>query len=194
MVTGVSCRYFHFQNGSTRTLLAAYAITVGETRARWQALASPGEKQCALLREHLGGWPSPPRGPEHRCALLAETYIWEGDGPQRGHRWWPEMVPDKCWRKVLSLPRKMSSRVTLPTCVFEGEKQNLGDRYCCINRGPKGEGDFFTRTRWCYPPRFILSGVQLPPGRGTAAWSPAASRRITAVHFDKEKKEETEHS
>lgn len=108
MVTGVSCRYFHFQNGSTRTLLAAYPITVGETRARWQALASPGEKQCALLREHLGGWPSPPRGPEHRCALLAETYIWEGDGPQRGHRWWPEMVPDKCWKKVLSLPRKVS--------------------------------------------------------------------------------------
>ena len=46
MVTGVRSRYFHFQNGrhSTRTLLAAYPITVGETRARWQALASPGEE------------------------------------------------------------------------------------------------------------------------------------------------------
>ena len=74
------------------------------------------------------------------------------------------------------------------------KEQNLGDRYCCINRGPKGEGDLFARTRWCYRPRFILSGVQLPPGRGTAAWSPAPSRRITAVHFDKEKKEGTEHS
>lgn len=124
MVTGVSCRYFHFQNGSTRTLLAAYAITVGETRARWQALASPGEKQCALLREHLA-LPSP--GPwAQMCTAGWDLHL---------GGWWPTKRPQMVARNGA---RQMLEKSPLPPQkdVFKGDTS-----YLCIWRRK-------TKSRW----------------------------------------------
>lgn len=107
MVTGVGSKYFHFQNSqhSIRLLMATYHIAVGETGAWWQAVTSPRRGTRVPLGA-LGRVALPSVGHEHRCALLvetlpAETHIWEGNDTQRlgsafGHRFQPEMVPDKC--------------------------------------------------------------------------------------------------
>lgn len=150
--------------------MAAYPVTVGETGARWQALASPEsirEIQKGSIWE--GGSPclSPPfptLSQEHRCvllaeALLAETHVWEGAGLQG---WVRPLATDDSqnWRqtntekKVPPIPRKMSLRRIPPTCESEGDRTKPGWQISCITGGPEGVDILLTLTYCCYFPYF----------------------------------------
>lgn len=79
LLTGVRSKLFHFQTSRHRSR----HLTVRETGALWQALAYPKERSSVPYSGRVweGGCPS--LGLEHRCALLAETRIWEGTGMGR---------------------------------------------------------------------------------------------------------------
>lgn len=144
LVTGVRSKLFHFQTSRHRSR----PLTVRETGALWQALAYPKERSSVPYSGRVWEGGRPSLGLEHRCALLAETRVWEGTGMGRlgsasSHRLWLAMAWDKCWKESPPHPWKYVLKGWHLLLVYMKEKEQiLGDRYHWIVRGPERGEDF----------------------------------------------------